>query len=148
MFYTRVDFQKAFDGLVHHNLFTCLHKNGVKEKIFCVLISMYTNLHASVRIDHGKVTKPFHCNVGTRQGDVSSTIIFNLYINELSRFLRLKGHRGIFVTNQIQDIICILFADDVANCAETAVELQMQLNSIAEFCDNTGMTINQSKQRK
>ena len=74
-----VDFQKAFDGLVHHNLFTCLHKNGVKGKILRVLISMYTNLHAYVRIDHEKVTKPFHCNVGTRQGDVSSTIIFNLY---------------------------------------------------------------------
>jgi len=28
-----VDFQKAFDGLVHHNIFTGLYKNGVKGKI-------------------------------------------------------------------------------------------------------------------
>ena len=39
----------------------------------------------------------------------------------------------------------LLFADDVANCAETAIELQLQLNSFAKFCDNTVMTINQSK---
>ena len=49
------------------------------------------------------------------------------------------------MTNQIHDIICVLFADDVANCAETAIELQLQLNSISEICGNTGMTINQSK---
>jgi hypothetical protein len=56
--------------------------------------------------------------------------MFNLYINELSPFLRHKGHRGIFTTDQIPDIIRILFADDVANCADTAIELQSQLNSI------------------
>ena len=60
-----VDFQKAFDGLIHHKLFTCLHKNGVKGNLFRVLISMYTILNVFVRIDHGKVTKSFHCNVGT-----------------------------------------------------------------------------------
>jgi len=40
-----VDFQKAFDGLIHHKLFTCLHKNGVKGNLFRVLISMYTILN-------------------------------------------------------------------------------------------------------
>jgi hypothetical protein len=71
--------------------------------------------------------------------------MFNLYINELFPFLRNKGHRGIFITDQIPDIKCILFADDVANCADTAIELQSQLNSISEFCNNTGMSINENK---
>ena len=78
-------------------------------------------------------------------GDVSSTIIFNLYINELSPFLRAKGHRGVFVTENITDIICFLFADDIANCVDTAIELQSQLNSISEFCELTGMTVNPRK---
>jgi hypothetical protein len=63
----------------------------------------------------------------------------------LSTFLRNAGHRGIFITEQIHDIICILFADDVACCADTAAELQSQLNSINEFCNTTGMQINKKK---
>ena len=30
-------------------------------------------------------------------------------------------------------------------CSKTVIELQLQLNSIAEFCDNTGMTSKYSK---
>ena len=54
------------------------------------------------------------CNVGTRQGDITSNIIFNLYINDLCTLLRDKGHSGIYVTDDIPNILCTLFADDVA----------------------------------
>ena len=140
-----VDFQRAFDGLLHHKLFENLQNIGCKGKLLKILIAMYSNLQSCVRISSHSVTQSFKCNIGTRQGDVSSTIMFNLFINELPLFLRRQGHRGIFVTHQIQDIICILFADDVANCTETASELQRQLNSISEFCHNMGMAINQKK---
>ena len=33
------DFQKAFDGLFHHSLFTCLHQIGLNENILRVLLS-------------------------------------------------------------------------------------------------------------
>jgi hypothetical protein len=33
----------------------------------------------------------------------------------------------------------------VANCTDTAIELQSQSNSISEFCNNTGMGINENK---
>ncbi len=39
----------------------------------------------------------------------------------------------------------ILFADDVASCSETAIELQRQLNSISDFCRISGMTVNEKK---
>ena len=94
---------------------------------------------------NSKYTNPFKRNIGTRQGDITSTILFNLYINELCPFLRQRGHRGIFVNDRISDIICVLFADDVANCADTDINLQLQLNSIAEFCEQTGMEINKAK---
>jgi hypothetical protein len=38
-----------------------------------------------------------------------------------------------------------MFADDVANCAETVSKLQQQLNVIDTFCYNTGMEINLDK---
>jgi len=104
-----VDFQKAFDSLIIHKLITTMCKNGVRGKLFQVLKSMYSNLRGCVRINDKNVTQNFNCNIGTRQRDVASTIIFNLYMNELSTFLKSNGHRGIFITEDISDIICILF---------------------------------------
>ncbi len=106
---------------------------------------MYSNLRSRVRVINNNVTTDFRCNIGTRQGDVTSTIIFNLFINELSLYLRDQGHQGIFITDDIPNIQCILFADDVASCSETAIELQRQLNSISDFCRISGMTVNEKK---
>ena len=56
--------------------------------------------------------------------------------------LREKCGNGIFITNEIHDIVCLMFADDVATCAETAIKFQQQLNVIDEFCALTEMEIN------
>ena len=139
-----VDFEKVFDSIPHHKLFTCLHNVGFKGKLYKVLVSMYSNMSSRIRIDN-KLTKAVTCNVGSKQGDVTSTIIFNLYINELSRLLRERNHRGIFITDEVPDILCVLFADDVANCSDTVIELQRQLNSIHDFCLEYGMKVNERK---
>jgi hypothetical protein len=59
--------------------------------------------------------------------------------------LRDKCNSGILITQEIHDIVCLMFADDVASCAETAVKLQQQLNVVDEFCKNTGMEVNLKK---
>ena len=140
-----VDFLKAFDSLVHHKLFTCFMRKGIQGNVLRVLTSMYSKLKSCVRISPGAISSPFACNIGTRQGDLCSPIIFSLYINDLCSFIRQKCDTGIFVTNDIPDIFCILFADDIANCADTAVNLQLQINAIAEFCTLTSMTLNLKK---
>ena len=38
-----------------------------------------------------------------------------------------------------------MFADDIANCAETVIRLQQQLNIIDKFCLSTGMELNLEK---
>ena len=38
-----------------------------------------------------------------------------------------------------------IFSDDVANCANTALNLQLQLNHITEICYRAGININKSK---
>ena len=38
-----------------------------------------------------------------------------------------------------------MFADDIANCADTRIRLQKQLNIISEFCQLTKMTVNLNK---
>ena len=56
--------------------------------------------------------------------------------------MKEKCERGIFITNEISDIFCLMFADDVANCSDNVLNLQTQLNTIDKFCNDTNMQIN------
>jgi hypothetical protein len=139
-----VDFQKAFDTLNHTKLFTCLNKKGIQGNLFRILVSMYANIRAHVKVD-SKLTPSILCNTGLKQGDLSSPIIFNIYINELSKIIRETCRGGIFITPDIPNIFCLMFADDVANCADSVINLQLQLNTIDSFCKETGMIVNLKK---
>ena len=81
---------------------------------------------------------------GYRQGDVSSPIIFNLFIQELSTFLN-ENCPGIFITDAISPVRCILYADDVAHYLETVNNLQVQLNKLSEFCKEYKLSVNMKK---
>ena len=99
-----IDFKKAFDSLHHNKVFASLNKKGVQGKMFQMLLSMYSNLRTRIKIN-GKLSPPISCNVGLKQGDPTSTTIFNIYINELYTDLKEKCKRGIFITNDIPDVL-------------------------------------------
>lgn len=141
-----VDFKKAFDKIDHAVLFQSLKRKGIDGKFLRILSEMYRNIKSCVKpISSNVTTDYFACNVGTRQGDISSPIIFSLFINDLCTIIREQCGSGIFIDNTIPDILCLLFADDIANCAETVIKLQQQLNTIDQFCLSTGMEVNLNK---
>ena len=59
-----------------------------------------------MRIDGGEMSA-FPCNVGTRQGDVSSPLIFALFINDLCTLLREGCGDGIFITPEVADMFAL-----------------------------------------
>ena len=114
--------KKAFDKVQHQKLFISLLKKGIHGNYLRILKAMYSNLSATVRTSGGETTA-FPCNVGTRQGDVSSPLIFALFINDLCTctLLRERCQDGIFITPDVEDIFCLMYAEDIANCSETRV---------------------------
>ncbi|MEW8544973.1 MAG: reverse transcriptase family protein [Candidatus Thiodiazotropha sp.] len=140
-----VDFSKAFDRVNHAELINSLIRKGVHGKFLKLLIAMYSNLHAGVKLENGKCTSYFKCNIGTRQGCKLSTILFSLFINDLVDELKDSGIKGIQVSNDESDILAILYADDMANVSDTVRALQAQIDVISSFCDRTEMKINLSK---
>ena len=82
---------------------------------------------------------------GTRQGCLSSPIIFSLFINDLISYLRAESERGIFISNDIEDVIALMFADDVACFSYTIIRLQRFINLIEQFCKSVGMKLNLNK---
>ena len=98
-----VDFQKAFDKIQHQKLFVSLLQKGIHGKYLAILKAVYSNLSATVRTNCEE-TSIFPCNVGTRQGDVSSPLIFALFVNDLCTLLREKSDDGIFITPDVADV--------------------------------------------
>ena len=105
---------------------------------------MYSQLKSCVKVKKG-LTQFFDCHIGTRRGCGSSPIIFSLFINDLVSYLKTECNRDIFVTDQVDDIIALMFADDVASFNDTIIRLQHQINCRERFCESVGMFLNLSK---
>ena len=105
---------------------------------------MYEKLKSCVKCVNG-LTNYFNCTVGTRQGCVTSPIIFILFINDLVNYLREKCGNGIFVSNEIEDIFSLEFADVIAAVADTVHALQRLITSMEIFCNSVKMNINFDK---
>ena len=139
-----IDFSKAFDTVDHQKLLSSLSQKGIGGKLFKILLSMYQKLKSCVRKNQ-TFTEFFDCNIGTRQGCKLSPILFSLFINDIVQELRNNCPHGIFVSQNIPEIFVLLYADDIANCADTVRNLQIQLNIVELFCLNTGMVVNIGK---
>ena len=82
-----IDFKKACDSIDRGILFTKLSNLGISGLMYKALLSLYDNVWCSVRIN-GKLTEWFDVSCGLKQECSLSSILFNLYINDLI----LKGH--------------------------------------------------------
>ena len=109
-----VDFQKAFDSIQQDKLCDALTRKSKNGKILNIFQSMYRKLKSCVECENG-LTDYFDCTVGTRQGFcVTSPVIFLLLINDLVNYLREKCGNGVFVSEEIEDLLAIKYADDIA----------------------------------
>ena len=77
-----VDFKKAFDSVWRDALLNKIHKIGINGQFLQILKSIYSTTTNSL-IYHEFLSPKFIINVGVKQGDPLSTILFNLYINDL-----------------------------------------------------------------
>ena len=60
-------------------------------------------------------------------------------------YLKAESDRGIFISNDIEDVIALMFADDVACFSDTIIRLQRLINLIKRFCTSVGMKLNLNK---
>ena len=77
-----IDFKKAYDSIDRFLLFNKLENLGISTKFMFALKAIYTNVESCVRIN-GHVTEWFSVNTGLKQGCVLSTVLFNIFINNL-----------------------------------------------------------------
>ena len=139
-----MDFRKAFDCIDHEKLWNSLERKGIGGKFLRIFKTMYGQLNCKIKIND-ILLNPFQCKRCTRQGCGSSPVIFDVFINDLVEYLRLECNRGVFVSNDIEDILALLFANDVSCFADTVFNLPKQLDSIHKFCKSFRMCLNLDK---
>ena len=125
-----IDFRRAFDSIAHNKLWDSLQRKGINEdsKFMNFFQSMYSQLKSCVKTNNS-LSRFFECSIRTRQGCLSSPIIFSLFINDLIAYLRSESDRGIFISNEIEDVMAFMFADDI--------RLQRLINLVEKFCKSS-----------
>jgi hypothetical protein len=136
-----IDFQKAFDTIKHKIIWAVLQSYGVETKMVMLLQKIYEKAQSAVRIgkDRGDW---FQTDVGTRQGDPLSPLLFIAYLERVMDELKQNtcgiNISGIIVNN-------LRFADDIDLIDEDYSSLQNQIELVSGAAEQAGLIVNTKK---
>ena len=151
-----IDYKKAFDFVDRVSLWNKLISTGVNGKLLVVIHNMYKSAKSCVKVED-KISDYFSCNVGVRQGENLSPLLFSIFLNDFEFSVSRKYNGLSFLSGEINEclsdediehflkIYVLLYADDTIVLAESAEELQKALNAVYEYCNNWMLTVNISK---
>lgn len=150
-----IDYQKAFDTINRAALFEKLISNSVNGRFLKVIYNMYQNAKSCVK-QESMVSGIFACNVGVRQGENLSPLLFSIFLNDF-QFTLSRKYNGLPSINEYINLLPIgeieffinmyvlLYADDTLVLAETPEQLQLAMSEIAVYTDKWELVINVTK---
>ena len=151
-----IDYKKAFDLIDRSSLWGKLISSGINGKIVTVIYNMYANAKSCIKNGH-ETSDFFNCNIGVRQGENLSPLLFAMYLNDFELFIS-KYYKGLTeiskdINNHLSDddvevflkLFTLLYADDTIVFAESGFELQSALNAVFDYCQTWHLTVNTSK---
>ena len=133
-----MDLRKAYDLINKAMLFKKLEMFNVKGKFFNVLLSMYKNTKSRLR-SNNLYTHDFFCNIGIRQGENLSSMLFAIFLNDIEEFfdeqncdyISLHDHDNMYVYLQL---FILLYADDTVLLATSVKSFRKQLKAYGTYC--------------
>ena len=138
-----VDFKQAFDRVWHMGLFYKLSKMDINNHFLRIIRSMYSNIKLSVKT-RNLLTDQFQSNIGVRQGDNLSPLLFNLYINDIPQYINMQGGTDPVIIGNTR-INCLMYADDVVLISTSKADLQKCIHSIKQFSEKWKLDVNLNK---
>ena len=151
-----IDYKKAFDLINRSFLWMKLISSEINGNFIRVIYNIYKNAKSCIK-KGDEISDFFLCNIGVRQGDNLSPLLFSIFLNDFETHLRTK-YDGLTTVSRLcsslledEDIaifvnlFCLLYADDTIVLAESEETLQSALVGVFEYCDMWDLTVNVDK---
>ena len=159
-----VDLSKAFDSVDRELLWSVLRRCGCPPRFIQIIRGLHDGMRLRVRYG-GDVSEPFEVSRGVKQGCVLAPVLFNIYVQCITRLLsavldrgnlislnyrtdrslfdlqKLKAKTKISQTNLLE----LQYADDCALVADSAENLQRILDEVSALYTRLGLKINVQK---
>lgn len=167
LFMAFIDLKMAFDMVNHQALLAKLLDFGIGGNFYLLIKSIYfskmspnnnTNnlencqennyrqldaaLKLRVKLPEG-MTSTFPCNIGVKQGDPLSPILFNCFFDSVIDHLQLGCKHGFNIQNK--QINSLLYADDLVIFSFSKTEMQNNLKKLEKYCNKWKLIVNVTK---
>ena len=86
VFWILIDYRKAFDSIDRSFLWHKLLSYNINSKVFNIIREIYSKAKSCIRKDN-VIYDYFMCNIGIRQGDNLSPVLFALFINDFTKYV-------------------------------------------------------------
>ena len=151
LFSAFIDLKRAFDTVWRAGLWSKLLNNSINGKCLKLIQNIYSNIYSSVFVNNKK-SDIFTCNIGVRQGENLSPILFSIYLNDLEDYFS-ENTDGILLKNHIDDdtlvsffkLFCLLYADDILILESDPTITQRLMNMIQQKSLEYGLEFRERK---
>lgn len=151
-----IDYKKAFDLVDRVSLWRKLIANNINGKAVTVIYNLYNNAKSCVKKE-GRLSCLFNCNIGVRQGENLSPLLFAIFLNDME--LHISRHyaglpsfkenvKDLLSDDEVEvflNLYVLLYADDTIIMAEKPDELNCALKSVYDYCTIWKLTVNVTK---
>ncbi|GBP18002.1 Retrovirus-related Pol polyprotein from type-2 retrotransposable element R2DM; Endonuclease [Eumeta japonica] len=135
-----VDYSKAFDSLIHANIWEALREQGIEQKYIRLIRNVYKNSSACIQLE--KKGDPFKIQKGVRQGDPLSPKLFSAVLEMTFKSFEWQN-LGLNIDGRT--LTHLRFADDIVLFAKTPDDLVRMLNELASESRKIGLKLNPEK---
>ncbi|KAJ1518843.1 hypothetical protein ONE63_011547 [Megalurothrips usitatus] len=136
-----IDLAKAFDRVTKKSILDSLRRHQIDEHTIQYIMANYDAIFTTIECN-GKTTREIKIKRGTKQGDPTSGLLFNLIIDDLLD--ELEEHcEGVKVGET--RVKALAFADDLVLLAEDDKAMEEMTTITEEFLSHHNLEVNQSK---
>jgi len=143
IYFSFIDYVKAFDCVGHNKLWKILKEMGIPDHLTCLLRNLYADQEATVKAGHGTMDW-FQIGKRVCQGCILLPFLFNLYAEYIMRNAGLdEAQAGIKIAGR--NINNLRSEDDTSLMAESKEDLKSLLMKVKEESEKVGLKLNTQK---
>lgn len=135
-----LDFKQAYDTIIREEMYEAMYELEIPAKLIRLTKMTLDETQNRVRVN-GELSREFIADVGLRQGDPLSPVLFNLALERVIRRANLNRDNTIFRRKHQ----CLAFADDLTILTRTRVELGETVRKLLIEAKKMGLEVNERK---